>query len=389
MNIKAKITAVISACLIMSMMLGGCQLSKIFGNGGTTTAGAGSGTASDATTEPPVTAAVPDAIDYSELDFSKYVKLDYKNITLEVSALPIDPTGDELERELGDRMVTMGLYELDTAADATRLGDYIEMEYTGYMEGETFEGGTSDKATIYLDIENRGYIAGFADGLIGVKPGDTVELNLVFPENYYDDISGKPVTFKVKVHGVCRLAKNDESASKLSNGKYKSMDAYREYLREYLRTISDYNALSEVSSELWNQVLERSEVLEYPEKQYQYYYALLTNDYIAAANQAGKDYDAYLAENGITPEKIDEAIKGYIKTELLVNGIATAENMTVTEEEYDEYVNRYYAYYASQYMIYGMTKEQIVSYLREQAFNEKVLYTVFRYCALTQKKAEQ
>lgn len=386
MNIKAKITAALSAGIAASMLLCSCQLSQIFGKGDETTP-AGSGSSSVVTTEAPITAAVPEAFDYNGIDFSKYVKLDYKNIALEVSSLPIDPTGEELERELHDRMTTMGLYELDTSATATKSGDYIEMDFTGYMDGETFEGGTSEKSTIYLDTKNSGYIEGFADGLIGAKPGDTVELNLKFPENYYEDLSGKPVTFKVKIHGICRFAMNDASASELSDGKYKNMDEYREYLREYLRTISDYNALSEVSSELWNQVYERSEVLLYPEKQYQYYYALVTNDYISAANQAGKDYDAYLAENGITAEKIDESIKGYIKTELLINGIAAAENVTVTEEEYDEYVNRYYAYYSS-YLIYGMTKEQIVSYLREQAFNEKVIYTVFRYCELTQKKAE-
>lgn len=384
MKIKTKIASALSVGLLVSMMLGSCQLSQIFGKGGTSAADS---TSAAVTTEPSVTAAVPETIDYSKLDFSKYVKLDYKDIPLEVSALPVDPTEAELERELGDRMVTMGLYELDTTADATRAGEYIEMDYTGYMDGETFDGGTSEKATIFLDVENSGYIAGFADGLIGVKPGTTVELNLKFPENYYEDISGKPVTFKVTVHGICRLEINDEAASKLSDGKYKSISDYRVYLHEYLKTISEYNALSEVSSDMWSAVMSRSEVLEYPEQQYQYYYALITNDYISAASEAGKDYDAYLAENGITAEKIDETIKEYIKTELILNGIATAENMTVTEEEYDEYVNKYYAYYA-QYLVYGTTKEQIVAYLREQAFNEKVLYTVFGYCTLSQKKAQ-
>ena len=127
MKIKTKIASALSVGLLASMMLGSCQLSQIFGNGGTSAAG---GTSVAVTTEPPVTAAVPEAIDYSKLDFSKYVKLDYKDIPLEVSALPVDPTEAELERELGDRMITMGLYELDTTADATRAGEYIESSIT-------------------------------------------------------------------------------------------------------------------------------------------------------------------------------------------------------------------------------------------------------------------
>lgn len=365
----------------MALTLGSCQLSQIMG--GNDTDAPNSTNAGGDTTVTPVTAAVPEAIDYSTIDLSKYVKVDYKNIALQVSELPVDPTEVELDRELYDRMIELELYELDTAAEKTAEGDYIEMEYTGYMDGETFSGGTSDKATIYLDIENSGYIAGFADGLIGVKPGDEVNLELTFPQNYYEDLAGKAVTFYVKVHGICRMELTDATAEKLSDGNYKSMAEYREYLREYLKTISSYNALNEVATEMWNAVVERSEVLDYPRAQYEYYYALITNDYISAAAQ-GVDYDTYLASEGIDADKIDQNIKSYIKTELLLNAIAEQENIVITEAEYDEYVNTYYSYYA-QYLLYGTTKEQIISYLREQAFNEKVLYTVFGYCDLSEK----
>ena len=377
MKIKAKIAAAVSAGLLMATLLSGCQLSKIFGTD-TTQPG-------DTATEAPVTAAVPDQVDYDTLDLSKYIKLDYKNIPLTVSQLPLGPTEKEIEKELHDRMATMGLYELDTTAEKTAAGDYLEISFTGIMDGEAFDGGTSEKSTIYLDKENSGYIAGFADGLFDVKPGSDVELNLTFPENYYDDLAGKAVTFKVNVHGICRFNYDAESVSKLSSGKYKSIDEYKVYLGQYLTEISGYSVLNEVSQDLWSELNARCEVLEYPEQQYQYYYAIITNDFITAAAQAGKDYDTYLAENGMTAEKIDEEINSYIKTELILHGVAAAENVVLSEEEYDEFVNNYYAYYA-QYM-WGATKEQIVTYLRNQAFMQKVVYTVFGYCELTLKNA--
>ena len=101
MKIKAKIAAAVSAGLLMATLLSGCQLSKIFGTD-TTQPG-------DTATEAPVTAAVPDQVDYDTLDLSKYIKLDYKNIPLTVSQLPLDPTEKEIEKELHDRMATMGL----------------------------------------------------------------------------------------------------------------------------------------------------------------------------------------------------------------------------------------------------------------------------------------
>ena len=96
------------------------------------------------------------------------------------------------------------------------------------------------------------------------------------------------------------------------------------------------------------------------------------------------DYDAYLAKNGITAESIDEEIKSYIKSDLVIYGIAAAENVELTEEDYSDYVNKYYAYYAQYLIYYGYTTEQIVSYLRNQAFSEAVLFAAFSYCTLTE-----
>ena len=378
MKIRTKIAAIVAAAVAASLLLTGCQLSTIFG--GETT----SENADGSVTTTPVTVAVPEPMDLSGIDFSQYIKLNYKDIPFTVTSLPISPGEEEIDSELSSILVSYGLYDLDTTAEKTALGDYLEIEYTGYMEGETFEGGTSEKSTILLDTEKSGYIPGFADGLIGVKPGAEVELNLTFPENYYDDIAGKPVTFKVKIHGICRLQMTDESAATLSDGKYTTLNEYRVYLKDYLTEISGHNAFSEVYDQLWSEIMDRSEVISYPDKQYQYYYSLLTNDLISSALSAGMDYEAYLAKNGITAESIDEEIKSYIKSDLVIYGIAAAENVELTEEDYSDYVNKYYAYYAQYLIYYGYTTEQIVSYLRNQAFSEAVLFAAFSYCTLTE-----
>lgn len=87
----------------------------------------------------------------------------------------------------------------------------------------------------------------------------------------------------MNVHGICRFNYDAESVSKLSSGKYKSIDEYKVYLGQYLTEISGYSVLNEVSQDLWSELNARCEVLEYPEQQYQYYYAIITNDFITAA----------------------------------------------------------------------------------------------------------
>lgn len=371
------------AALLVLPMLAGCQLSQILGTVTTTAA-----PTADSTAEPVATAPVPDAMDFSTVDISKYIDLNYKNIALSVTSLPITPNDAEVEKELSDILISYGYYDIDTSAEKTSIGDYIEMDYTGIMDGETFDGGTSEKATIYLDPENSGYIDGFADGLIGVTPGSVVTLELTFPQNYYEDLAGKPVTFKVNVHGICRVRMTDETIAEFSDGKYKTVADYKEYLKDYLTEISGYNAFSEVGEELLERILENSEVISYPEEQYDYYYSIITNSYVSYAADAGMDYESFLLANGITAETIDSDIKSYIKSDLVLHGIAAAEDIALTDEEYDEYVNKYYSYYAQYLLLYGYTKEQIVELLREQAFNEAVLFAAFGYCELSVKSAE-
>ena len=78
----------------------------------------------------------------------------------------------------------------------------VNIDYVGKLDGEAFERGTAQGQT--LDIANSTYIKGFAEGLVGVKIGDTVDLNLTFPDPYDNnpDLAGKAVVFTVTVNSV-------------------------------------------------------------------------------------------------------------------------------------------------------------------------------------------
>lgn len=107
----------------------------------------------------------------------------------------------EMEREMLD-------YYDDSDLDTTEgtevnAGDTIKIEYVGKMDGDVFEGGSG---TSDLTLGSGQMISGFEDGLIGHTVGETVVLNLTFPENYgSDDFNGKDVEFTVKILGVYQL----------------------------------------------------------------------------------------------------------------------------------------------------------------------------------------
>ena len=100
-------------------------------------------------------------------DYSKYVTLgQYKGI--EITAVP-DPTEEEVETALTSRF-----------REEVQLGDTVNIDYAGTLDGVAFNGGTANGQE--LAIGSHSFIDGFEDGLIGVKIGETVDLNLRFPD---------------------------------------------------------------------------------------------------------------------------------------------------------------------------------------------------------------
>lgn len=99
--------------------------------------------------------------------------------------------------------------QIDTEADENLLtdtslkvedGDTVNIDYTGYVDGEAFEGGTDQGAS--LTIGSGTFIDDFEEQLIGHSVGEEVEVNVTFPENYHEELKGKDATFMVTINGI-------------------------------------------------------------------------------------------------------------------------------------------------------------------------------------------
>ncbi|MDD7740248.1 MAG: FKBP-type peptidyl-prolyl cis-trans isomerase [Fusicatenibacter sp.] len=81
-------------------------------------------------------------------------------------------------------------------------GDTVNIDYIGYVDGEAFDGGNTNGAGTDLLIGSHSYIDDFEEQLIGAHPGDTVEVNVTFPEDYGHDLGGKDALFQVTINGI-------------------------------------------------------------------------------------------------------------------------------------------------------------------------------------------
>jgi len=273
-------------------------------------------------------------------DYSKCITLG-QYMGIEVTAVDTTVTDEELQEELEF------LFRVDV-----RDGDYINLDFTGYVDGETFEGGSTDGAGYDLSIGSGTFIEGFEEGLIGSKVGDEVSLNLTFPENYGGDLSGKDVVFECKINQIYYTSGVAELTEQFvtENTEYKTVEEYKESIRAELIALKEDEAESAQYSELYQKVLENCEVKKYPKalleqhtkEAEEYYNSMIeyytTMFYVYYGQSLTKDQ--VLEVLGFTQEKLDEEIKNVAydsaKLVMVMTVIAEKEGITVSQAEFEE-----------------------------------------------------
>ena len=193
-------------------------------------------------------------------DVSKYVTIgQYKGLSLDntVEAVTDDAVEGRVEQELQNKAeeVTDG---------SVQDGDIVTINYVGTKDGVAFDGGTANNYE--LTIGSGTFIDGFEDGIIGMKKGETKDLDLTFPEDYAsEDLAGQEVVFKVTLQSFKRAPElTDEWAAK--NTDCKTAAEYKQEIRKTLEEEAKTSAQNTLRETAWNTVLSASEVKEYPEK---------------------------------------------------------------------------------------------------------------------------
>lgn len=191
-----------------------------------------------------------------DINISDYVKLpDLSSVSVDLS--DVEPSDEEMETALADYMETV----LDTDTDnLIQDGDSVNIDYTGYVDGETFEGGHMDGAGTELTIGSGKYIDDFEQQLIGHAPGENVTVEVTFPEDYgNEELNGKDAVFEVTINGIYK--------SQLPSDEYVA-ENYSEYGSTYAEleaSIKENLQKEKVQDCVWNYISENSEVSSYPE----------------------------------------------------------------------------------------------------------------------------
>lgn len=282
-------------------------------------------------------------------DLSKYITLgDYIGVNYTYS---VDEVTDEAVTSLiNSELSSKGYGETIKITDrGIKNGDTANIDFVGKLDGEEFAGGSSTNHN--LVIGSKSFIDGFEDGLIGVKTGDTVDINLTFPENYDNaELKGKDVVFTVTVNYITIVKYpelTDDLIAEISD--YTTIDEYMKYANDSVAATNQKNAADKKKNDIWSKIVNDVEVKSLPEEEIENYKKLIIESYDSiASSQYGMTYEEFLKTYmGQTLDDVDENLtaqaKGAVKEYMTIVAIARAQNIEIGDEEYNEQVKNYSA----------------------------------------------
>lgn len=264
-------------------------------------------------------------------DVSKYVTIgEYKGLELNRTSQSV--TDDDVQAEINYDLEDNGTEVKDGTVEN---GDTVTINFTGTIDGKEFDGGSAEDYE--LVVGDGEMIDGFEDGIVGMKSGETKELDLTFPDDYYEEsVAGKAVVFKVTLQKFTRPAElTDEWVA--ANTDYKTVDEYREAVKKQLEDTAAQTADYGLYSNAWNEVQAASEVKDYPKEDVdaaKKSYQELNEEYV---KEAGMEMSDFLESQGMTEEDYESQCQQYaeskVEQNLIVQGIMDAENMTLEDEK--------------------------------------------------------
>lgn len=265
---------------------------------------------------------------------------DYKNIQIE--KVEHNVSDEDVEKEL-KAIQEMNARIIAAEDRETKEGDILTIDYKGFVDGEQFEGGTAENQELTLGSNT--FISGFEEQLIGKIKGEEVEVKVTFPEEYHaEDLQGKEAVFKVKIKEIKEKELpplDDEFAIDVS--EFDTLEEYKEDLRKRLEKEAKEKEKNAIETAAIEKVVETSKV-DIPEVMVDNQVENEIRQFSYSLQMQGLEIDQYFQLTNSNLEDFKEQIKPEaekrVKQDLVLDAIAKAENIEVSDEDLDKELER-------------------------------------------------
>ena len=261
---------------------------------------------------------------------------------VEIEKTDAKVTADDVKAEL-EKVREQNARLVDVTSRGVKDKDQAVIDFEGFVDGVPFEGG---KGTDYpLTIGSHSFIDNFEEQLIGAKIGKEVEVNVTFPENYQAaELAGKPATFKVTVKAikVKELPKLDDDFAK-DVSEFETLADYKADIKKNLTEKKKEEAKREKEAKAVAKAVENAS-MDIPEGMIKLQVNNMVNEFAQRLQMQGLSIEQYIQYMGSNHQQFMESLKPEavtrIKNSLVLEAVVKAENITATEDDFEEEVKR-------------------------------------------------
>ncbi|KXU01412.1 trigger factor [Streptococcus constellatus] len=265
-----------------------------------------------------------------EVKLGEYKNLEVSvDVSKEVSDADVDA---KIERERNN------LAELVLKEDKAANGDTVVIDFVGTVDGVEFDGGKGDNFS--LELGSGQFIPGFEDQLVGHVAGETVEVNVTFPEDYQaTDLAGKDAKFVTTIHEVKEkeVPEVDDELAKDIDEDVETLDELKEKYRKELAESKEIAFDDAVESAALDLAVENAEIVELPEEMVHEEVHRSVNEFLGNMQRQGISPDMYFQITGTTQEDLHKQHEAdaekRTKTNLVIEAVAKAEGFEASDED--------------------------------------------------------
>ncbi|HGI2660734.1 TPA: trigger factor [Streptococcus agalactiae] len=267
------------------------------------------------------------------------VKLgDYKDLSVEVDAskeVSDEEVDAKVERERNN------LAELTVKDGEAAQGDTVVIDFVGSVDGVEFDGGKGDNFS--LELGSGQFIPGFEEQLVGSKAGQTVDVNVTFPEDYQaEDLAGKDAKFVTTIHEVKtkEVPALDDELAKDIDEEVETLDELKAKYRKELESAKEIAFDDAVEGAAIELAVANAEIVELPEEMVHDEVHRAMNEFMGNMQRQGISPEMYFQLTGTTEEDLHKQYQAdadkRVKTNLVIEAIAAAEGFEATDEEIEK-----------------------------------------------------
>lgn len=267
-----------------------------------------------------------------------YVKPDIKienYLGIEVEKKVAEVTDADVDAEI-DRVRERNARTLDVTDRAAKMGDSVNIDFDGSIDGVPFEGGKAEKFDLKLGSGQ--FIPGFEEQIVGKQIGDEFDVTVTFSADYHvEDLAGKPAVFKVKLHGIKETelpVADDEFAKDVS--EFDTLAEYKADVKAKMVERNEKAADNAVEEQLIDALIGKMEG-DIPDVMFAEETDNMLRDYENRMRMQGLDLATYFKYTGMTAESLKEQMRPQaekqVRIRLILEKIAKLEKITVSAKE--------------------------------------------------------